>query len=75
MNRVNLYAVGIVSASACAPKDMPLEDVTDEINQRAHPGIGHGWQPSDNPKFSTGEPQPGPCNTDPENRTHYLFNC
>lgn len=33
------------------------------------------WRISKEKTFSTGEPQPYPCNHDPETRTHYLLSC
>lgn len=72
-DEIQLYGVGFVCISACAPKDTPVEDV-ERVADREHPtGLDHGWRKADTP-FKGGEPNPCECNTDPE-RLHWLLNC
>jgi hypothetical protein len=66
------YSVGLVSASVCT--DLPIEEATERLNDEHPTGIDSRWQPSDEPTFSGGQPQPCPCNIDPS-LTHYLFYC
>lgn len=70
---VDVYAVGLVYCSVCAPANMSMEVLTHAVNVQAPTGIGSRWRLSDDPTFASGEPQPGPC-SDPE-RLHYLFSC
>ena len=72
---VEIYAVGIVALSACAPKDMPLEDVSDAVNVQRPTGIRSSWVPDLGQKFRAGLPNPCPCEGEPGSRVHYLFRC
>jgi hypothetical protein len=72
---VVVYTVGVVHCSACAPTDMPVEEVTRVVNEVAGPtGLDHGWEPSDAPTFSGGESNPCPCEKE-EGRVHRLYVC
>lgn len=71
---VHIYSWGIVSLSACAPKDMPVEDVTREVNVRHPTGIESKWALAEENVFSGGQPMPCQCESD-VNRLHYLFHC
>ena len=81
--KVEMYTVGIVHASVCAPKDMPTDEILSQSNI-LHPVCPagykemtgcepHGWAISED-GFRTGEPNPCPCNDNPE-RLHYLLVC
>jgi hypothetical protein len=72
MSDVKPYAVGICRASVCAPKDTPIEEVEREVNGSHPTGIASPWRKSDDDAFSGGEPNPCPCNSDPE-RLHWLL--
>jgi hypothetical protein len=67
------YAVGLVCASVCAPKDTPIEEIERVVSGQHPTGLDHGWQKSKD-SFRTGDPNPCPCNDDPE-RLHWLLNC
>lgn len=71
---VVVYAIGLCTASVCAPSDMPVEDVAASLNRQHPTGITSQWAPSDDETFRQGGPQPGPCNKHAD-RTHYLFQC
>lgn len=73
-DEVTVYNWGLVALSACAPKEMPVEEVAKFVNASHPTGIESRWEKSNSPTFSGGEPNPSPCNTDPE-RLHWLFNC
>lgn len=63
---------GLVSATVCS--SLPREEVNERM-ARHFTGISSGWTPADEPTFSNGTPNPGPCNENPETHTHYLFHC
>lgn len=71
---VHVYNYGLVCASVCAPKDMPVEEVEHEATAQHPTGLAHGWKKSDDDTFSGGEPNPCECNSDSERR-HWLLNC
>ncbi len=71
---VHIYSVGFVALSVCHPTNMNVDEVTDYVNQKHPTGLDHGWFPSTDETFATGEPQPGPCEQDPQ-RIHRLYNC
>lgn len=71
---IELIGAGIVSASVCAPEDMPPEQVTEELNRLYPTGISSRWRLDSAPAFKGGEPNPGPCEQRKQ-RTHYLFHC
>lgn len=71
---VELYALGLICASACAPKDMDREAVERSVNSQHPTGIRSRWCVADEP-FRTGEPNPCPCNDHPEERLHWLLVC
>jgi hypothetical protein len=69
--RAACYRVGLCHASVCAVADATPEEIT----RAAGPtGLDHGWQISEEPTFSGGEPNPCPCNVDPS-RQHWLLVC
>lgn len=74
MNEVMIYSDGLLYCSVCAPKDMPIEAVTNEVNRQQPTGITSQWQLSKDETFKNGEPNPCPCEKD-NTRLHYLFNC
>ena len=71
---VYVYTSGLVSCSACAPADMPIDEVAREVNLQNPTGISSRWQAATEP-FADGTPNPCPCNQHPVERVHYLFNC
>lgn len=74
MSAVEAYAVGIVCASVCAPRDLPIEQVEDDVNRQHPTGISSRWKLSEDDHFATGQTNPCPCEKDPE-RQHWLLNC
>lgn len=70
---IDVYAIGLCNASVCAPKDAPLKNVEGAANRASPTGLDHGWEKADGP-FKTGEPNPCPCNHDPD-RLHWLLVC
>jgi hypothetical protein len=73
MNPIEPYAIGIVSASVCAHKDVTLDQVTAFLNREHATGVSP-WTFAEHEAFSTGEPNPCKCNLD-EQRLHRLFHC
>jgi hypothetical protein len=69
---VQIYAVGLCYASACAGADIDREQVERAVNYRYPTGVGP-WHIADEP-FATGQPNPCPCNDVP-NRQHWLLCC
>jgi hypothetical protein len=74
MSGVQVYSVGVVCASACAPVDMPREEVERAVNAQCPTGIASRWQISTDETFANGDPMPRECNSDP-GRQHWLLNC
>jgi hypothetical protein len=73
---VTVYGLGIVHASVCAPSDMPIADMLRDANHQTGPiGLDHGWVLSDDATFSGGEPNPCPCDQQPDSHLHYLLEC
>lgn len=66
------YSVGLCCASVCS--SLPVEEVTERLNQRYPTGISSQWMHSTE-KFRGGEPNPCPCPDAPETHKHYLFQC
>jgi hypothetical protein len=74
-NDVEFYAEGLMAASVCAPRDMPRDEVVRLANLKYPAGTDLGWAISADATFRTGEPNPSPCDGNPETRLHYLLNC
>jgi len=70
-----IYDWGLVNASVCAERSLPLDEITERLNRELPTGVPSRWSPSDRKMFSGGEPQPGPCNQWPDTHVHYLFHC
>jgi hypothetical protein len=68
------YRSGWVCCSVCVPKDWPIEEIERQVNAESPTGLDHGWKVSDDPTFSSGQPNPCPCEND-QSRLHYLMNC
>jgi len=73
IGKVEVYAVGLVHLSACAPKDMPAEDVVANVNLLHLTGISSRWKIHEG-GFKTGHNNPCVCEQD-ASRLHYLFVC
>lgn len=69
---LNVYSVGLVHISVCAPLDMSREDVEAHVNASHPAGLDHGWSVTEK-TFRTGEPNPfipdGDCGR------HWLLTC
>jgi len=74
-NGVQVYSVGLVRASACAPADTTRDEIERVVNLEHPTGIGSRWQISEDSMFSGGEPMPAPCDQNPDGRRHWLLNC
>jgi hypothetical protein len=73
---VEVYAyMGMVHASVCYPKDMPLDEVLEIANQLNPTGLDHEWEFSNERHFATGQPNPCRCDGDPKNKLHRLLVC
>lgn len=42
--KVNIYSKGIVHCSVCAPKDLQIKDIEDEVNLSNPTGIQNSWK-------------------------------
>lgn len=74
MGEVHIYSWGLVSCSVCAPKDMPIEEVTSQVNIELPTGISSQWSNSEDTHFAQGQTNPCVCESNPD-RLHYLFTC
>lgn len=70
---VDVYALGLVALSCCAPQEMSLEEVERRVNALEPTGIESKWSKSAE-NFRNGEANPHPCEDDPD-RLHYLMEC
>lgn len=76
MEKIQIYSVGACSASACVDNSCSIEEVAAELNRQYPTGILNDWAPSMDEYFADGvNTNPCPCQTNPETRKHYLFNC
>jgi len=73
--RVDIYAQGLVSCSACAPAGMPAEEVAQEVNRQAPNLPQLSWHISDDLRFADGQLNPSPCEHAPKTRQHWLLVC
>lgn len=69
-----VYALGLVSCSACVPKDWSRDQIESAVNAEHPTGIRNKWSISEDKTFKTGAPMPKPCEDDPE-KMHWLLNC
>jgi len=67
------YSIGIVCASVCSR--LSKEDTKERMNRENPTGLEHGWDFCKDKTFKTGQPNPCPCEDEPETHKHYLFNC
>lgn len=72
---VAVYSLGLVSCSVCAPREMTRDEVEAAVNVAEPTGISSEWRVSDEPTFSGGQPNPCPCEQQPESHVHYLMHC
>lgn len=71
---VEVYALGICTASVCSPTEMPAHEVVELVNREFPTGISSPWTLSDDETFANGAPNPTACERGPE-RTHRLLVC
>jgi len=55
MTRVEIYKQGPLSCSVCAPQDMPVETVQDQVNEDYPAGGGLRWTKADDKFFRDGK--------------------
>jgi hypothetical protein len=72
---VIVMGVGICAMSVCAKKDVATETIERQANAEHPTGISSRWEISDDETFATGQPNPCPCEAEPDARVHYLLNC
>ena len=65
-----VYREGLFNTSVCS--DLAQEEVVARMARRIS-GTTNGWTLSTNDHFATGQPNPCPCDKNPETHTHYLF--
>lgn len=68
-----VYAAGLTHASVCS--SLSLEETTHRLNKEMPSGTRRGWQPCEDKKFKSGEPNPCRCEEAPKTHKHYLFDC
>lgn len=67
-----VYSTGLVAASVCS--SLPIEKITEKLNQCYPTGIASKWELSEDKFFADGTTMPCQCSDYPNNK-HYLFNC
>lgn len=65
------YSWGLVYASVCT--SLSDEEATHQLNL-THPTGVSPWKIADEP-FRSGQPNPLPCERNPQTHRHILFNC
>ena len=74
-SEVYIYAHGLVACSACAPLAMTPEEIAAAVNAGNPTGISSPWRVSGEPEFAQGQPNPAPCDQEPDVRRHWLMEC
>lgn len=75
MTVVNVYSIGPICCSACAPGQLSSDEVAREVNGSYPTGISSQWRVSGDELFADGEhTNPCACEQDPE-RKHWLLEC
>lgn len=69
-----VYASGLVHMSVCVPVTMSRDQVAETASEVNPTGITSQWAVSGEP-FADGSPNPCPCDTEPDDRRHYLLVC
>lgn len=72
MEKVTIYANGLVNCSVCADNELTPDDVEHLVNKKNLTGIDSKWKIA--PKFADGSSSPHACEKDPS-RLHYLLTC
>jgi hypothetical protein len=67
---VTVYSEGLCMASVCTRLD---DEQTDAAMAARPTGSSGGWQRSTDPTFAGGEPNPCPCDAEPQARRHVLY--
>ena len=71
---VDIYRVGLVHCSVCAPREMSAEEVVRRVNIQHPTGIVSQWKLDPSETFSSGKKNPCPCDRDSD-KLHYLLVC
>lgn len=61
MDKVEVYALGALSCSVCAPESMTPEEIIAGTEKEYPCGTTAGWQISKSKTFKGGQPMPCPC--------------
>lgn len=72
MSKIELYIVGPLSMSVCAPKDMDTKIIINQAEAQNPAGTSNGWAISDDKNFASGHPMPCQCEDNPT-RQHWLL--
>ncbi len=73
MEKITVYASGIVCMAVCVEVKTQREEIEREANRQLPTGIKSLWEITDE-SFDEGNPNPCPCNDSP-GRLHYLLHC
>lgn len=69
-----VYAIGLCSLGICVKKGFARDRIEESANLYHPTGISSRWEIADE-DFADGNPNPSPCNTQPDEREHYLLHC
>lgn len=72
MKDFEVYSNGLIHCSVCS--SLSLEETVRRTNLENPTGTSSKWE-LHNEKFRTGQPNPCPCNDNPETHKHYLMVC
>lgn len=71
---VVIYSTGLVYLSACVAADVSDDDAAGRVNLM-HPTGVTPWHVSADAQFRDGQANPSPCEQQPDDRRHMLFEC
>lgn len=73
---VEIYSMGMLCCSVCAPADMGREEVERRVNEQSPSGTSNGWRISEDKFFSDGETENGGVvNCSRGETRHWLLDC
>ena len=73
---VEIYSMGMLCCSVCAPAEMPREEVEKSVNEQSPAGTEHGWRISEDKTFSDGTTENGGIVDCHRGHTrHWLLDC
>lgn len=67
------YSIGLCYAGVCS--SLSPEETAERMNIANPTGISSPWKIAEDATFESGQPNPCPCDMNPETHKHYLMSC